>query len=137
MEGLEALKFGAPPYKPVPPQRLFFTPQEWSEALGRAPACASLSPFEEAERPGAGVVRSMAGRAGRNFAAERAAESLNLFATAASHVAALQAQGKRVILAAFTAGARERLAALLRRQPARQCAQSRELRRGRGAAARR
>jgi transcription-repair coupling factor (superfamily II helicase) len=110
VEGLEALKFGAPPYKPVPPQRLFFTPQEWSEAL-RGRLVRQLSPFEEVGRLG-GVVRSMGGRTGRNFAVERAAETLNLFAVAASHVEALQREGKRVILAAFTAGARERLAAL-------------------------
>ncbi|HEU0060878.1 MAG TPA: transcription-repair coupling factor [Hyphomicrobiaceae bacterium] len=111
VEGLEALKFGAPPYKPVPPQRLFFTPQEWREALGRR-LVRQLSPFEEVARPGGGV-RSLGGRTGRNFAAERAAETLNLFAVAASHVEALQRQGKRVILAAFTPGARERLAALI------------------------
>jgi transcription-repair coupling factor (superfamily II helicase) len=63
LEGLEALKFGAPPYKPVPPQRLFFTAQEWREALGGR-LVRQLSPFEEAERPGVGRVRSLGGRAG-------------------------------------------------------------------------
>ncbi len=112
VEGLEALKFGAPPYKPVPPSRLFFTPQEWAEALqGRL--VRQMSPFETVEQAGGASLRSCGGRTGRNFAAERAAENLNLFEVAASHVAALQMQGKRVILAAFTAGARERLAALI------------------------
>jgi transcription-repair coupling factor (superfamily II helicase) len=112
VEGLEALKFGAPPYKPVPASRLFFTPQEWAEALqGRL--VRQMSPFETVEQAGGASLRSCGGRTGRNFAAERAAENLNLFEVAASHVAALQVQGKRVILAAFTAGARERLAALI------------------------
>jgi len=112
LEGLEALKFGAPPYQPVPPQRLFFTAPEWSAALAQR-LVRQLTPFEEVERPGGVTVRSIGGRAGRNFAAERSAENLNLFAAAASHVEALQGKGKRVILATFTAGARERLAALL------------------------
>src|SRR5262245_9695374 len=99
VDGLEAQKFGAPPYKPVPPQRLFFTPQEWSEAL-QARLIRQLSPFEVAQTGGASV-RSFGGRTGRNFAAERSAENLNLFDVAASHVAARQAQGKRALLAAF------------------------------------
>jgi transcription-repair coupling factor (superfamily II helicase) len=112
LEGLEAQKFGAPPYKPVPPARLFFTPEEWANTLqGRL--VRQMSPFEQVAPEGAVRVRSIGGRTGRNFAAERSAENLNLFAVAASHVEALQGQGKRVILAAFSAGARERLAALL------------------------
>src|SRR5262249_62327006 len=51
VDGLEALKFGAPPYKPVPPPRLFFTPQEWSEALP-APPITHLSPFAVAQPSG-------------------------------------------------------------------------------------
>ena len=112
VEGLEALKFGAPPYKPVPPQQLFFTPQEWASTLQRR-LVRQMSPFEAVEPAGGASVRSFGGRIGRNFAAERAAENLNLFDVAASHVNALTSQGKRVILTAFTAGARERLAALL------------------------
>ena len=112
VEGLEALKFGAPPYKPVPPSRLFFTPQEWADTLqGRL--VRQLSPFEQAAPAGAAAVRSIGGRTGRNFAAERSAENLNLFEVAARHVHTLQGQGKHVIVAAFTPGARERLAALL------------------------
>ncbi|RPI31178.1 MAG: DEAD/DEAH box helicase, partial [Hyphomicrobiaceae bacterium] len=112
VEGLEALKFGAPPYKPVPPSRLFFTPQEWADTLqGRL--VRQLSPFEQAAPVGAAAARSIGGRTGRNFAAERSAENLNLFEVAARHVHTLQGQGKHVIVAAFTPGARERLAALL------------------------
>jgi transcription-repair coupling factor (superfamily II helicase) len=112
VEGLEALKFGAPPYKPVPPSRLFFTPQEWADTLqGRLVRL--LSPFEQAAPAGAAALRSIGGRTGRNFAVERSAENLNLFEVAARHVHTLQGQGKHVIVAAFTPGARERLAALL------------------------
>jgi transcription-repair coupling factor (superfamily II helicase) len=109
VEGLETSAFGAPPYKPVPPATLFLNPQEWGARLAER-RVRSLTPYEQA---GAGEVRSFNARAGRNFAAERATPSVNLFDAAAAHVAALQAKGKRVIIAAFTPGARERLAALL------------------------
>jgi transcription-repair coupling factor (superfamily II helicase) len=59
-----------------------------------------------------GGVRSFGGRVGRNFALERAGEG-NVFEAAVGHVRALQAQSKRVIVAAFSQGARERLMALL------------------------
>ena len=60
-----------------------------------------------------GRLYSYGGRVGRNFALERSGEGGNVFEAAAQHVRALQAQRKRVILAAFSQGARERLLALL------------------------
>src|SRR5207253_6138813 len=60
-----------------------------------------------------GELRSFGGRVGRNFALERSGEGANVFDAAAQHVRALQAQGKRVVIAAFSPGARERLLALL------------------------
>jgi transcription-repair coupling factor (superfamily II helicase) len=109
-EGLETQAFGAPPYKPVPPEAMFLEAGEWADLLaGRQ--VRHLTPFE---RPGEvqGRVRSIGGRVGRNFAAERASEAASLFDAAITHIRALQGQGRRVIVAAFTAGARERLAAL-------------------------
>jgi len=111
VEGLEALKFGAPPYKPVPPERMFFTAPEWAAVL-RGRVVRQMSPFEQVDAGGARV-RSIGGRAGRSFAAERSAENLNVFEAATGHVRTLKDQGKRVIIAAFTAGARERLGVLL------------------------
>jgi len=108
-EGLETQTFGAPPYKPVPPEAMFLGEQEWSGLLGGR-RVRSLTPFEQAG--GKGPVRSMGGRAGHIFAAERASEGANVFDAAIAHVRGLQGKGKRVIVAAFTAGARERLATL-------------------------
>src|SRR5262249_43599459 len=59
-----------------------------------------------------GLVRSMGGRTGRVFAAERASEGASVFDAAVAHLGRLQGQGKRTIVAAFTPGARERLATL-------------------------
>jgi transcription-repair coupling factor (superfamily II helicase) len=109
-EGLETQTFGAPPYKPVPPEAMFLTAEEWRVLLaGRR--VRQLTAFEQ---PGEarGAVRPIGGRVGRNFAAERASEASSLFDAAIAHVRALQGQGKRVAVAAFTAGARERLATL-------------------------
>ncbi|HWB44505.1 MAG TPA: transcription-repair coupling factor [Hyphomicrobiaceae bacterium] len=112
VQGLETASFGAPPYKPVPPAAMFLTEAEWKERLAANPV-RIMTPFEQVADPGGGTVRSYGGRAGRNFAAERGTEGVNVFEAAAGHVRALQARGKRAIVATFTPGARERLGALL------------------------
>ncbi len=114
VKGLESHAFGAPPYKPVPPKAMFLMREEWDGLLA-ARTVRRMTPFEEA--PDADgrkdKVRSFGGRAGRSFAAERATPDVNAFDAAAAHVRALQGRNKRVIVAAFTPGARERLATLL------------------------
>jgi transcription-repair coupling factor (superfamily II helicase) len=110
-EGLETHTFGAAPYKPVPPEAMFLTADEWQRRLGER-LVRALTPFERLP-DATGTVRSMDGRTGRVFAAERASEDGNVFDATIAHVGRLQGAGKRVILAAFTPGARERLATLL------------------------
>jgi transcription-repair coupling factor (superfamily II helicase) len=113
VKGLESLTFGAPPYKPVPAVAMFLVRQEW-DALQAARLVRHMTPFEEADGPDRSPARSFGGRVGRNFAIERSGgEGRNVFDAASAHVRALQAQGKRVVFAAFTAGARERLMTLL------------------------
>ncbi len=112
VKGLESLTFGAPPYKPAPAASMFLTSAEWNERqAGRS--VRHMTPFEEASAKAKGELRSFGGRVGRNFALERSGEGANVFDAAAQHVRALQAQGKRVVIAAFSPGARERLLALL------------------------
>ena len=113
VDALEIQAFGAPPYKPLPPERLFLGDAEWTRLVeGRE--LNRFTPFEEAEGEGAaGAVRLMRGRGGRTFAAERSAEGANLFETVAGHIKGLQAKGKRVVVTTWTPGARERLAVLL------------------------
>ena len=113
VKGLESLTFGAPPYKPVPAAAMFLASEEW-DALQAGRTVRHMTPFEEAEGPDRSPARSFGGRVGRNFALERSGgEGRNVFDAASGHVRALQGQGKRVIVAAFTAGARERLVTLL------------------------
>jgi len=109
LEALEEQTFGAPPYKPVPPERMFFDAAAWAATLADHRVY-RLTPFEEA----AGAdVRSWRGRAARSFAPERQQGEVNVFDAVVAHIKRLQAEHRRVIVATWTPGARERLAGLL------------------------
>jgi transcription-repair coupling factor (superfamily II helicase) len=110
-QALERKAFGAPPYHPVPPESLFLSEQEWQKELAGRQVIA-LDPFEHPEQPGANIV-SFGGRHGRTFAAERQTEGLNVFDAVVAHARRLHGEGKRVLVACWSNGARERLAALL------------------------
>ncbi|MGE5536814.1 MAG: transcription-repair coupling factor [Acidobacteriota bacterium] len=97
------------PYKPLPPDRLYLAEEEWRGRLEKA-ALARLTPFAE---PGKAGVIDVAARAGRNFAAERAEPNANVFEAVSKHVAGLQTSGKRVALAMWSEGARERMSHVL------------------------
>jgi len=108
-EAREVETFGAPPYKAVPPETMYLDGKDWAETLQRHQLI-RLSPFEP---PEARNVRSWNGRTGRNFAPERQSSDVNLFDAVVRHMLALQGSGKRLMVSAWTAGARERLATLL------------------------
>jgi transcription-repair coupling factor (superfamily II helicase) len=96
-------------YRPLKPDRLYLSPEEWRTRLEAAPL-ARLTPF--AVPPGESIIDCGA-RAGRNFAAERAQENVNVFDAAAAHIGALRDIGKRVVVAGWTDGSRERLSHVL------------------------
>ena len=109
VDSLEGQRFGAPPYKPVPPDQMFLDGKAWGAALaGRA--ISRLTPFES---PGANGVYAMHGRRGRTFAAERANPDTNVFDAVVAHIRRVHSEPRRVIVAAWTTGARERLMGLL------------------------
>jgi transcription-repair coupling factor (superfamily II helicase) len=58
-------------------------------------------------------VINLGARKGRIFAAERADENANVFDAAVGHVRTLQGAGKRVVLASWTDGSRDRLAGVM------------------------
>jgi len=109
LEALEEQTFGAPPYKPVPPEEMFLDDKSWPQALSTH-RIFRLTPFEEAAGPS---IRSWRGRGGRSFAAERQQGDVNVFDAVTAHVKRLQGDHRRVIVAAWTPGARERLSTLL------------------------
>ncbi|MTD93232.1 transcription-repair coupling factor [Hyphomicrobium sp. xq] len=108
-EALEELKFGGPPYKPVPPDRMYLDQKALAAEVEKHRSY-KLTPFEEAEAPN---VRSWRGRGGRTFAAERQQGDVNVFDAVVGHIRRIQGEARRVIVAAWTPGARERLATLL------------------------
>ncbi len=108
-QALERKAFGAPPYYPVPPDSMFLSEADWQAELANRQVIA-LDPFEQPEAPG---VVSFGGRQGRTFAAERQTEGVTVFDAVVAHAKRLRGEGKRVIVACWSNGARERLATLL------------------------
>lgn len=102
-------KSSGPLYKPLPPDQLYLTEEEWKAALAHRDA-RELSPFQAPES-----LRSvdMGGKLGRDFAPERAQERVNVFEAAAAHIADMRAARKRVVLAAWSEGSAERLGGVL------------------------
>jgi transcription-repair coupling factor (superfamily II helicase) len=108
-EALDAHAAG-PIYKPLPPDRLYLAEAEWRTRL-EATALARLTPF--AVPASSGAVIDSATRQGRNFAAERAEEGANVFDAVRGHVQKLQAAQKRVVIAMWSEGSRERMSHVL------------------------
>ena len=96
-------------YKPVAPDALYLDREGWDAALdGRA-----VRRFSAFKREPSSSVIDMGAEAGRSFAPERAQDSVNLFEAVAEHAKALGKAGKRVLFAAWSDGASERLGTML------------------------
>jgi transcription-repair coupling factor (superfamily II helicase) len=100
----------ATPYQPLPPDRLYMADAEWHQRLD-ASRMVRLTPF--AVPQGSGSVIAAGTRAGRNFAPERTQTDGNVFEAVKEHVEALQTAGKRVTIALWSDGARERMSHVL------------------------
>lgn len=98
------------PYKPAEPNNLYFGADEWTTTLSDR-AVGRFSPF--AAPPGSALSIDLAGRQGRNFAAERAAGDVNIFEALATHAANVREQGKTVVICCWSDGSRERLVQVL------------------------
>nr|WP_319637318.1 transcription-repair coupling factor [Pacificispira spongiicola] len=97
-----------PPYKPIPPDHLYFGESEWKDRLSQARHYA-LNPYPQPD--GAAGVDAGARRI-PDFAAARKAPDQDLFEAVAQRVA--RAPSKRTLFAASSEGARERLKLLIR-----------------------
>jgi transcription-repair coupling factor (superfamily II helicase) len=100
----------APIYRPVPPNQLFLDDAEWQRRLGER-RVAQLSPF--AAPPGAALAHDAGGRRGRDFAEARANPNVNVFEAVRDALDAEQKAGRRMAIAAYSAGSAERLKTLL------------------------
>jgi len=97
-------------YKPLPPERLYLTEEEWSKRISDV-ALVRLTQFS-VPADGTSVIDGGA-RKGRDFAPERNDTTVNVFEAVVAHVQALQAQRKKVVVALWTEGSRDRMASML------------------------
>ena len=109
-KALEGPRSG-PPYCPLPPDKLYLTEEEWRARLAGL-AVAMVTPFAVPEQ-GAHVI-DINTRQGRNFAAERAEANANVFEAVTMHVQALQGAGRRVAVALWSEGSRDRMSHVLK-----------------------
>jgi transcription-repair coupling factor (superfamily II helicase) len=99
------------PEFPSPAARKFRPPLE-GEVKGAGPADGHAE-MHRAQPEGPAASIDVGGRAGRTFAAERAAGDVNVFDALVAHIAGLRKAHKRVVLAAWSEGARDRLGQVL------------------------
>ena len=106
----EPLDGSGAPYKPLPPDRLYLSEKEWKKRLDDVPL-AQITPFAVPE--GGQATIDIGTRQGHNFSAERAEQNAKVFDALTNHVHALQAANKRVVIALWSEGARERMSHVL------------------------
>jgi transcription-repair coupling factor (superfamily II helicase) len=97
-------------YRPVPPERLFLDRAAWERCLAERPVV-GFTPFAAPEH--AAHVVDAGGRLGRDFADVRARPDVNVFDAVREMVDGHRAAGRRLLVAAYTAGSRERLASVM------------------------
>ncbi|MCP3055613.1 transcription-repair coupling factor [Aurantimonas marianensis] len=95
------------PYHPVDPDDLYLSDDELAGGLAVADPI-RLSAYGASDAANHDVFNLDISR-GRNFAAERASGDVNVFQAAVDHIGRLRADGRRVLLAAWSEGSRERL----------------------------
>ncbi|WP_284735936.1 transcription-repair coupling factor [Dongia deserti] len=100
---------GAPVYRPLPVSRLYIGENAWREFTEKRVTFA-LHPFQA---PDEGGWLNGFGRFGKNFAEARANPDVNLYHAVAGFTRNEQQQGRRVLLAAASTGALERIGHLL------------------------
>ena len=94
-------------YRPLPPEQLYLPAEEWAQQLAAARAHLA-TPFHE---PESAKVADFAVDGPRDFAPERTAGS-NIYEAVAEHAARLKGK-RKLVLASYSHGARDRLAGLL------------------------
>ncbi|MEP3475980.1 MAG: transcription-repair coupling factor [Hyphomicrobiales bacterium] len=111
-QALEVQNFGAPPYNPVPVEQLFLTRKEW-QGFENKYSYLQLSPFDLDRDERFDELYSLEGKAGINFVVERRDERASLFNSVVRKIKDRQSKGKRILIAAWSNGSRERLVNLL------------------------
>ena len=117
---------GEVPYRPIPPAMLYLDRDGWDEMLSFGP-CTAFTPFGQPD--GASGIDG-GGRPGPVFALNRAPTGgvtpVNVFDQLRIQAERWAAEGRRIVVAAWTRGSRERLANLLREHGFKDAAQEDE-----------
>ncbi|QAY79357.1 transcription-repair coupling factor [Sphingosinicella sp. BN140058] len=95
-------------YRPLEPQTLYLSRDEWQGIIEDRPLHLA-TPFHE---PESATVLDFEVDAPRDFAPERS-QNVNVYEAVVEHVASLRRGKKKVVLASYSVGARERLKGLL------------------------
>ena len=95
-------------YRPLKPDALYLTQDEFDTALADAPAHRATA-FDE---PESDTVIDFGFRSGRDFAPERARGD-NVYPVLADHLKAIAKAGKRPLIAAYSKGSRSRIVSIL------------------------
>jgi transcription-repair coupling factor (superfamily II helicase) len=95
-------------YRPLEPETLYLARDEWDALIAERPLHLA-TPFHEPESK---TVLDFEVDSARDFAPERS-QGGNIYEAVVDHVAALRRAKKKVVLASYSAGARERLKGLL------------------------
>ncbi|HSK38177.1 MAG TPA: transcription-repair coupling factor [Arenibaculum sp.] len=104
-------KANVPVYKPLPPELLYLDAASWDGVLAER-AVGQLSPFALPEGARGGV--DAGGRRGRDFADARALPGVNVFDALKDFIGEVQRADRRVVIAAYSQGARDRMLTVLR-----------------------
>ncbi len=96
-------------YRPLSIASLYLAPEEWERAIEKRPIHLA-TPYRE---PVSATVLDFDVEGPRDFAPERTAQE-NVYEAVAAHARKLQRDGRRLILASYSVGSRERLSGLLR-----------------------
>ncbi|MFA6115411.1 MAG: transcription-repair coupling factor [Sphingomonas sp.] len=95
-------------YRPLPPDALYLTANDFAERLQETPAHLTTQ-FHE---PKSATVLDFNVDGPRDFGAERSSGA-NVYEAVVHHIATLRRDGRKPILASYSTGARERLSSLL------------------------
>jgi transcription-repair coupling factor (superfamily II helicase) len=95
-------------YRPLEPESLYLARDEWERLIADRPLHLA-TPYHE---PESATVLDFEVDPARDFAPERS-QNANVYEAVIEHVAALRRAKKKVVLASYSAGARERLKGLL------------------------
>ncbi len=105
---IEAKSANPGAYRPLDPSLLYLNAAEWEEAVS-GHAIHITSPFHE---PESDRVIDFHVDSARDFAPERA-QNINIYEAVAKHLATLRLGTKKIVIASYSRGARERLTGLL------------------------